>query len=120
MSVPTIRPPKVIPPSIKDGQFDPGGFDPGGYDEETQADLDKFKAISRRSQASPAPAPEAPAPAQELSNSNGIEDLGDEAQLQKLSIGDEAQLRKLRRTTVDPSLGANFRRIVRNTTKPRF
>ena len=119
---PTIRPPSIRPPSIdKNGNFDPGGFDEGGFDADTQADLDKFKAISRRSQASPAPAPEAPAPAKEVSSANSLEDLGTDAQLQKLSIGDASQLRRLRRTTVDYSDVGNLRRAFsRNTTKPRF
>jgi len=109
---PTIRPPSIRPPSIdKNGNFDPGGFDEGGFDADTQADLDKFKAISRRSQATPAPAPAAPAaPAEEISTANALEDLGT-----------DAQLRRLRRTTVDTSVDANLRRsLFRNTTRPNF
>jgi len=108
---PTIRPPSIRPPSIdKNGNFDPGGLDEGGLDADSQADIDKFKALNRRFQSTPAPAQAAPAaPAEEISTANALEGLGT-----------DAQLRRLRRTSVDTSVDANLRRLFRNTTKPRF
>jgi hypothetical protein len=112
-----FRPPRIVGPQVVLPTAE-NGFQTDVT--EARLDVGDSGEIPKAKTRTPAPAREAPAPAEEVSNANSLEDLGADAQLQKLSIGDASQLRRLRRTTIDYSDAGNLRRAFRNTTKPRF
>jgi hypothetical protein len=113
-----FRPPRIVGPQVVLPTAE-NGFQTDVT--EARLDVGDSGEIPKAKTRTPAPAADAPAPAEEVSSANSLEDLGTDAQLQKLSIGDASQLRKLRRTTVDYSDVGNLRRaFFRNTTKPRF